>query len=236
MRARRLTAVPAVLASLLFVAACGDSTPDERPAAGPSASDRFELSGSAAGPFDFGSGADKVVAGVSERFGDPDVTVGPERYHRHAGRDAWFEDEGDPLSPAWDYPVLSVSCWQALCLVFGGQAEAELALRGWELTSHNRWSENAEADPTSPEVTLAGTGIRLGDSWKELHAAYPSTTVGGAEGNSLAVKNTPWNGIFDGAATWRLSGPWDYEHPTTVPPGAALTRISAGEGPEPGCC
>jgi hypothetical protein len=100
----------------------------------------------------------------------------------------------------------------------------------------NRWADYTGADPTSPEVTLADTGLRLGDSWEALHAAYPSTTVGGAEGNSLAVENTPWDGIFDGVATWRLSGPWDFEQPTKAPPDAAITRISAGEGPEPGCC
>ncbi|MGZ8738222.1 MAG: hypothetical protein ACXWW7_13735, partial [Nocardioides sp.] len=99
-----------------------------------------------------------------------------------------------------------------------------------------RWSEYAGVDATSPEVTLAGTGIRLGDSWKALHAAYPSTGVAGAEGNSLAVADTPWEGIFDGAAAWRLSGEWDFEHPTTAPSDATVSRISAGEGPEPGCC
>lgn len=230
----RRAAVPAVLVSLVFAAACGTSS-GEPPTAGTAGTDGFELAGSAAGPFDFGSGVDQVVTGLTERFGEPDVTVGPERYHRHTDRDEWFADE-DPLSLAWDYPVLSVSCWQTLCLVFGGEAEGKLALRGWELTSFNRWAGYAEADPTAPDVRLAETGIRLGDSWEALHAAYPSTTVGGAEGGTLAVANTPWDGIFDGVAAWRLSGHWDFEHPTTAPPDAIVTRISAGEGPEPGCC
>ncbi|MFC4785122.1 hypothetical protein ACT8ZV_11630 [Nocardioides sp. MAHUQ-72] len=258
MRKHGHIAVTAVLASLLLVAGCGDSssgrpagdagttasntasnaavTTSGSPTPDPSGTRRLELSGSAAGSFDFGSDVDDVVAGVSERFGSPDVIVGPQRYHRQAGQDTWFEDAGDPLSPAWDHPVLSVSCWQALCLVFGGDTEEDLALRGWELATVNRWGDGTRTDPATPDATLAGTGIRLGDPWRKLHAAYPSTTVGGGEGNTLAVHDTPWDGIFDGVATWRLSGQWDYEHPDAAPPGATLTRISAGQGPEPGCC
>ena len=87
-----------------------------------------------------------------------------------------------------------------------------------------------------PDVRLADTGIGLGDSWKRLHAAYPRTVVTGAEGASLAVQKTPWPGIFDGVAGWRLSGIWDFERPTHVPGGAVVTRLSGGQGPEPGCC
>ena len=86
------------------------------------------------------------------------------------------------------------------------------------------------------DVRLAGTGIRLGDSWERLHAAYPDVVVSGAEGSTVAVRNTPWAVVFDGVAGWRLSGPWDYTHPARAPAGAVVTRLSAGEGPEPGCC
>lgn len=236
MRERRRTVAPFLLTCVLFVAACGHSSPGERLGGESSDTARLELSGSAVGSFGFGSDGDTVVSDLSRRFGPPDVSVGPKRYHRQDGRHEWFADKQDPLSEAWSYPVLSVSCWQALCLLFGGTADGELALRGWELASFNRWAGSGEVDQGSPEVSLAETGIRLGDSWKALHEAYPATTVSGGEGNSLTVQNAAWDGIFDGVGAWRLSGQWDFEHPTSAPPGATVTRLSAGEGPEPGCC
>ena len=84
-------------------------------------------------------------------------------------------------------------------------------------------AERPETYPPSPgdvfdlhsrDVRLTRTGIGLGDSWKRLHAAYPGTLIGGAEGASVAVRNTPWTGVFDGVAGWRLSGQWDFSHPT----------------------
>ncbi len=112
-----------------------------------------------------------------------------------------------------------------------------MRLRGWELAQHRRWSGFEELqDVRDPDVRLADTDIRLGDSWRRLHAAYPSTVVRGAEGASLAVLDTPWTTVSDGAAGWRLSGRWDPARPTHVPGGAVVTRLSGGEGPQPGCC
>lgn len=216
--------------------------PAGTPAPGPSTGsnvpdDPLEVSGSGVGAQPFGTDADDVLGAVTARFGEPDLTVGPKRYSRIPGQDAWFEDSDDPLSPSWEYPVASVTCWEVLCLIFGGDDPDTLRLRGWELAEYRRWSgsEQPEADRL-PDVRLAGSGVGLGDSWERLHDAYPSTVVGGAEGGSAAVRNTPWAGVFDGAATWRLSGHWDYTRPTQAPDGAVVTRLSAGEGPEPGCC
>ena len=212
------------------------------PASDPSASATvvggpLDVSGSGVGTQPFGTDADEVLAAVGARFGEPDLTLGPQRYVRIPGSDAWFEDADDPLSPSWQYPITSVTCWDTLCLIFGGDAVDTLQLRGWELAQHRRWSGFEERkDLHSPDVRLVGTGIRLGDSWKRLHAAYPGTVVGGAEGASVAVHNTPWTGVFDGVAGWRLSGQWDYSHPTEAPAGAVVTRLSGGEGPQPGCC
>jgi hypothetical protein len=52
----------------------------------------------------------------------------------------------------------------------------------------------------------------------------------------VAVKNTPWADVSDGAAGWRLSGQWDHTRPSQAPDGAVVTRLSGDEGPEPGCC
>ncbi len=197
----------------------------------------LDVSGSGVGTQPFGTDADEVVAAVSAQLGEPDLTLGPQRYVRVPGSDGWFEVADDPLSPSWQYPITSVSCWGVLCLIFGGDSPDLLQLRGWELAQHRRWSGFGEAkDPRLPDVRLAGTGIRLGDSWKRLHAAYPRTVVGGAEGASVAIQNTPWTGVFDGVAGWRLSGQWDYSRPAQAPDGAVVTRLSGGEGPEPGCC
>ncbi len=197
----------------------------------------LDVSGSGVGTQPFGTDADEVLAAVAARFGEPDLTVGPQRYFRISGSDAWYEAADDPLSPSWQYPITAVTCWDRLCLIFGGDAADTLQLRGWELAQHRRWSGSEEPrDLHSPDVLLARTGIGLGDSWKRLHAAYPGTVIGGAEGASVAVHNTPWTGVFDGVAGWRLSGSWDYTHPTQAPAGAVVTRLSGGEGPQPGCC
>jgi hypothetical protein len=52
----------------------------------------------------------------------------------------------------------------------------------------------------------------------------------------VAVHDTPWTGVFDGVAGWRLSGSWDYTHPFRAPADAVVTRLSGDEGPQPGCC
>lgn len=220
-----LAAVLAVVAVVGISAVVRDGSDPAPPAAtgGP-----LEVSGEGVGEHPFGSDASVVRASATSLLGEPDSTTGPTAYVQIPGQEGWFEVADDPISPGWAYPIVSETCWGSLCLVFGGETESALALRGWALAS-----------PTGaavPDVRLAGSGIRLGDSWEALHAAYPETVVGGAEGASLAVHQTPWPGFTDGAAEWRLSGLWDHEHPTQVPDDAVVTRLSAGEGPEPGCC
>jgi hypothetical protein len=207
-------------------------TPDSKIPDGP-----LEVSGSGIAGQPFGTDADDVLAAVTARFGEPDLSVGPKQYARIPGQDGWFEEPDDPLSHSWQHPVASVTCWDVLCLIFGGDEEDTLQLRGWELAEYRRWSgvERPE-DPQMPDVRLAGSGVGLGDSWERLHAAYPKTVIAGGEGASVTVRNTPWPGIFDGAGSWRLSGAWDSTRPTEAPDGAVVTRLSGGEGPEPGCC
>ena len=197
----------------------------------------LDVSGDGVGGVAFGTGADETRAALTEALGDPDLTLGPSRYSRIPGADGWYERAGDEISPSWRYRVASVSCWGRFCAIFGGGREGSLRLRGWELADHNRWDDSGTSGAgAEPDVRLVDTGITLGDSWETLQAAYPGTVAEGAEGASLGVGNTPWPAIFDGAAGWRLSGAWDYEHPTKVPAGAVVTRLSGGEGPEPGCC
>ena len=201
------------------------------------ASESLEVSGEGVAGVDFGTAIDAANAVLIDRLGQPDATVGPERYSRTEGEEGWYEFGGDPISLSWDYRVVSVSCWGGFCALFGGDAAENLALRGWELADFNRWYSSPAPDDTGqPDVRLEGTGITLGDSWKKLKQAYPDIVSGGAEGGTLGVSNTPWPAIFDGAAEWRLSGYWDYEHPSKVPADSVVTRLSGGEGPEPGCC
>ncbi len=222
----RSTPAPAITPSV------APSSPSAAPVGG-----TLPVSGSTVGPHRFGADADEVVATVTARFGVPDAVVAPQRYFRIAGSDGWFEVADDPLSPSWQYPVVSVSCWDTLCLFFGGDDGTALRLRGWELAHQRRWPDaGGTLDASSPDVRLVDTGIRLGDTWTLLHRAYPDTVVAGAEGASVSVRDTPWDGVFDGAAAWRLSGQWDYTRPDQAPPGAVVTRLSGGDGPEPGCC
>lgn len=160
------------------------SSPD--PATSPSAPSAtavggpLDVSGSGVGTQPFGTDADEVLAAVAARLGEPDLTLGPQRYVRVPGSDAWLEDADDPLSPSWQYPITSVTCWGVLCLIFGGDEVDTLQLRGWELAKYRRWSGFEKTkDLRAPDVRLAGTGIRFGDSWKRLHAAYPRTVVQG---------------------------------------------------------
>lgn len=251
-RPLRTRGILAVVASGLLMAGAlvgsfwlltdGDRAPSPAPSSGTSVSSDavadgpLGVSGTGVGAHPFGTDADQVVADVTALLGDPDLAAEPRRYHRIRGSDGWFEDGDDPISPSWRYPVAATTCWDRLCLVLGGNDVDALELRGWELTEHGDRSGEEVQDREVPDVRLAGSGIRLGDSWERLHAAYPDTIVAGAEGASLAVGRTPWAGIFDGAAEWRLSGQWDHTRPHQSPPGAAVTRLSGGEGPEPGCC
>ncbi len=209
-----------------------DPPPSVTPTARP-----LVVSGSRVGGSALGTDADTVLADLTSRLGDPDLTVGPQRYVRIAGSQGWFADGSDPLSASWQHRTTSVACWGALCVTFGGADTDSLLLRGWELSEVNRWADYERVeDPRSPDVRLAGSGLGLGDSWKKLHAAYPGTGIGGGEGSSVVVQGTPWAGVSDGVGAWRLSGAWDYTRPGRAPVGAVVTRLSGGEGPELGCC
>ncbi|QIK67759.1 hypothetical protein G7072_16655 [Nocardioides sp. HDW12B] len=189
------------------------------------------------GGLPFGTSRGEVLSTVTERLGEPEMTVDPTAYERIPGQRGWFEDGADNLSPSWAHRVAAVTCWQRLCVIFGGGTPEDLALRGWELADHRRWGD--EPGPVrgrqDPEVRVEG-GTTLGDTWGRLSTAYPRLTVAGGEGASVTVRDLPWPGIFDGVGEWRLSGPWDPTRPAEAPAGARVTRLSGGEGPEPGCC
>lgn len=203
----------------------------------PARSGTLDVSGEGVAGVSFGTAVDEANAVLIDRLGQPDATLDPERYSRTEGEDGWYELAGDPLSLSWDHRVVSVSCWGGFCAIFGGDTSDTLALRGWELADFNRWySSPAPGDTGQPDVRLEGSGVTLGDTWKKLKRAYPDIVSGGAEGGTLGVSNTPWPAIYDGAAEWRLSGVWDYENPSRVPADSVVTRLSGGEGPEPGCC
>lgn len=206
-------------------------TGTHHPAAGP-----LDVSGSGVGTQPFGTAAQDVLATLIARYGDPDLSVPATTYVRIPGSPGWYEVADDPISLGWRHRVLTVSCWGAFCVVFGGDEPDGLQLRGWELAQYRRWDGTEPTDRATPEVRLSESGITLGDGWPALHRAYPQTVVAGGEGNSLAVRSLPWPGVFDGVGDWRLSGLWDPEHPTQAPAGAVVTRLSGGEGPEPGCC
>ena len=115
------------------------------------------------------------------------------------------------------------------------------ALHEAGLEDHVQWRgiehvSDAPVPWAKPGVALADTGVTLGDSWETLHAAYPETETHWAEGAAVGVGGAPWPTIFDGVDGWRMSGYVDYEHPERTPDDSVVTRLSAGEGPEPGCC
>jgi len=224
----RLGIVATASLALGVLAGCGDEPPAPQVPSSAIGAERLQVSGRGVGSHAFGADADAVLAAVTERLGEPDSTDGPDRYTRIRGHDGWFEVADDPISPSWRYRLTSTTCWGVACLVFGGNDVDSLRLRGWVLTRHGATSR--------PDVRLAGSGIRLGDSWERLHAAYPDTEAHGAEGASLDVRRLPWRAPSDGVGAWRLSGTWDWTRPERVPPGARVTRLSAGEAPEPGCC
>lgn len=231
---RRLTLRTAIAATTVAaaVALAGCAAPAAPGSERPSPPAAVEVSGQGVDGLDFGTGRSEVVAALSARLGEPDTTDGPTRFSRIPGHDGWFEVAGDNISPAWAYEYAARTCWGDLCLVFGGQRAEELALRGWAL------AHVTGTPPTQPsyDVRVAGSGLRLGDTWAEVREAYPNTVVDGGEGASLAIRDLPWPAFTDGVGAWRLSGNWDFEHPHRAPADAQLIRISAGEGPEPGCC
>ena len=187
---RRTQGLVALAASVAVVAGglaglnrlLSDDAPDSSsdPAINPSAppatvvTGPLVVSGSGVGTQPFGTDADEVLAAVAARFGEPDLTVGPQRYFRIPGSNAWYEAADDPLSPSWPYPITSVTCWDTLCLILGGDAADTLQLRGWELAQRRRWSGFEERKTLhSPAVLLARTGIGLGDSSQHLVGVSP---------------------------------------------------------------
>lgn len=186
------------------------------------------------GEWEFGDPADEVITDMTESFGAPDDDTAWDELDQVA--DGFSVNGGDSLSATWDHRQLRTVCWQSLCAVFGGDTVAAATFRGWALTSIPEWNDYEPVDVTQPRIALAGSGITLGDTWADFQAAYPDAVPRGAEGASLGIAHPPWPGIFDGADEWRLSGTWDYTRPRYAPPGSEVTRMSAGEGPEPGCC
>ena len=87
-------------------AASNASAPSASVVVGP-----LDVSGSGVGTQSFGTDAADVLAAVTARFGEPDLTVGPRRYFRLPDSDAWYEAADDPLSPSWQYPITSVT-WE----------------------------------------------------------------------------------------------------------------------------
>lgn len=205
----------------------------------------LQLSGDGVDIVDFGSPAEVGLETLRSRLGEPDADSDWQRFYSSDEMDpetrsvtvpgVYYASADDVLGDAWQHRYHRRICWQSLCVHFGGAEQSSASITGWELA---KWLPVADytADPKLPDAELEDTGIRLGSTWVELQAAYPDVVAGGAEGNTLAVDDTPWGGIFDGVATWRLSGQWNYERPTDAPADATVTRLSAGDGPEPGCC
>lgn len=250
-----LAALLAVLATLVSCSAEPERSSTSSIPEQATASPDLRASGVGLGSWRFGDSSEMVLRGLRNQLGKPDSDTGWEHFlSRHEvwepvlamyaaeGLDlpaeegpSWYRSD-DTVGEAWEYPVFRAVCWSALCVTFGGEGEESMAFRGWELSTWSSWDRPREVDASRPTVSLEGSGIRIGSSWNAFESAYPTSLVGGAEGGSLAIDNPPWPGFFDGVANWRLSGDWSAERPHEAPPDATVTRMSAGEGPEPGCC
>lgn len=200
----------------------------------------LQLSGDSVGVARFGEDAERSLASLSEKLGSPSEDTGWEEFlpesevegTEYAAVAGQYYQSDDNLGPAWGYAVHRKVCWETLCVRLGGESQETAQLRGWE------WNTEDYLPPTATvsNAELAGTGIQLGSTWEELQAAYPGVVAGRAEGGALAVDNRPWDGFFDGVSEWRLSGTSAQEQPNYAPPDAQVVRLSAGEGPQPGCC
>ncbi len=238
-RSRRATGAILAFVTLAVLGGCAVSpastgAPTTAPATATASAAPLTASDVGLGDWAFGDPAEATVAAMGRRLGEPDVDTGWETLQRLDGRDGWYADD-DPISPTWDHRMFRAVCWQALCGIFGGDTEATATFRGWTLSVWGRWG-GGEVDAAEPAVRLTGSGLRLGDTWADFRAAYPHAKPGGGEGASLVIDHPPWPGIFDGVGGWRLDGFWDFERPSYAPDDARITRMSAGEGPEPGCC
>jgi hypothetical protein len=200
----------------------------------------LQLSGDSVGVARFGEDAGRSLASLSEKLGSPSEDTGWEEFlpesevegTEYAAVAGQYYQSDDNLGPAWGYAVHRKVCWETLCVRLGGESQETAQLRGWEWTTEDYLPPTA----TVSNAELAGTGIQLGSTWEELQAAYPGVVAGRAEGGALAVDNRPWDGFFDGVSEWRLSGTSAQEQPNYAPPDAQVVRLSAGEGPQPGCC
>lgn len=200
----------------------------------------LQLSGDSVGVARFGEDAERSLASLSEKLGSPSEDTGWEEFlpesevegTEYAAVAGQYYQSDDNLGPAWGYAVHRKVCWETLCVRLGGESQETAQLRGWEWTTEDYLPPTA----TVSNAELAGTGIQLGSTWEELQAAYPGVVAGRAEGGALAVDNRPWDGFFDGVSEWRLSGTSAQEQPNYAPPDAQVVRLSAGEGPQPGCC
>lgn len=188
------------------------------------------------GEWQFGDTAAPALADMTEWFGQPDYDPGWDEFVQNPADGRWYAGGVDPLAPAWEHRFFRVACWQSLCSLFGGPSEAKATFRGWELSRWQSWNGYADVDESEPRIALEGSGIQIGDTWSDFKEAYPQAVPGGGEGNSLVIDNPPWPGIFDGVWAWRLEGAWDPNRPRNAPADAAITRMSGGTGPEPGCC
>lgn len=200
----------------------------------------IEVDGDSVAGVAFGTPAEQAIAAVTTAVGTG--AASDSGWKQFIAAEDLSEDEfvdpgefyasDDYLGESWAHRYHRVVCWGALCIHVGGDSPAGGVLRGWELGI----SGGRTPDPGFPPVALTGTGIRLGSSWAQVRSSYPGVVAGGGEGGSLVINNLPWEGIFDGAGSWRLAGRWDFDRPTFAPDDAAIIRLSAGEGPEPNCC
>lgn len=201
--------------------------------------DAVQVTGGSVGPVAFGAADSAVIDHVTSVLGEADSDSGWRQFTRRDDRPGpdgearYYEDpNGDGLGPGAFYPWTRRVCWEVFCVELGGEDPGAGTLRGWSLDAV---LDPVAIDAEAPAVLEPG-GLSLGSTWAEVRAAYPTATAGGGEGGSLVVDGLPFPTIFDGVGGWRLTGSWDHTRPDHAPDEARLQRLSAGDGPEPGCC
>ncbi len=200
------------------------------------------VTGGSVGANPFGVPAERAADDVRSILGDPDADSGWMRWWSPdemdqppiGGEGRFFASQVDDLGPSAPYRWVRNVCWDGFCIHLGGSSELDRTLRGWSLSAEH---DSPPPDPSSMPVTLTSGNLTLGSSWAEVQAAFASATAVGAEGLSIAIEGLPFPTINDGVGGWRLEGlsPPAPDQPEPEP-SARLTRLSAGEGPEPGCC